>query len=159
MLLKSHLVPLIGLVILWCLLSGHYHWLLLFLGALSCLVSYGFYQKIVGQTKIAKLKVHPIKQVRYTFWLIGQIIVAGIAVIGAIFNTKKLAPQFFDVDASGLDELGRVMYANSITRTPGTVSIDVSETKIQVHGLLANSKADLMNDKMLVKVRQLAKHQ
>lgn len=153
-----HLIMLVGLATIWCLLSGHYNSLLLFLGALSCLVSYGFYQKIVGQTTIPRLKFHPLKQFRYTFWLIGEIVKSSIAVIGAIFNPKKLAPQFFDVEASGLDELGRVIYANSITRTPGTVSVNVSDTKIQVHGLLAHSKASLMTNKMRGKVRQLATH-
>ena len=155
---RRHLIAFVGLAVIWCLLSGHYTALLLSLGALSCLVSYGLYQKIVGQTKIASIRFHPWKQIIYTAWLVGEIIKSSVAVIGAIFNPKKLAPQFFDVEVSGLDETGRVIYANSITRTPGTVSVDVSETEIQVHGLLARSKAGLMDNKMLAKVRRLAEN-
>lgn len=151
---RRHLIRLVGLAAIWCLLSGHYTALLLSLGGLSCLLSYGLYHRIISKTPIPRLTFHPLRQLGYTLWLIAEIIKSNIAVIGAIFNSQKIAAQFFTVDASGLDEQGRVMYANSITRTPGTVSVDVGESQIQVHGLLARSKTDLMTNKMLVKVRQ-----
>lgn len=153
---EPRLALLIGLAVIWCLLSGHYTGLLLSLGALSCLVSYYFYQKIARQTKITRLRFHPVKQVRYTFWLLGEIIKSSVDVMGAILNPKKLSPQFFDVAVGDLDEMGRVIYANSITRTPGTVSIQVKQTEIQVHALLVSSKDGLLDNKMLTKVRQLA---
>ncbi|WP_424947729.1 Na+/H+ antiporter subunit E [Candidatus Spongiihabitans sp.] len=153
---RRHLIALVGLAAIWCLLSGHYTALLLSLGALSCLASYWVYRRVAGQTTLPRPGRRPLRHALYTAWLVGEIIKSSVAVIGAIFNPKKLAPQFFSVDASGLDETGRVIYANSITRTPGTVSVDVSETEIQVHGLLARSKAGLMDNKMLAKVRRLA---
>lgn len=156
MLLKRRLALLIGLAAIWCLLSGHYTSLLLSLGVLSCLLSYYFYQKIASQTKITRIRFHPVKQFRYTFWLLGEIIKSSIEVMVAVFNPKKLSPQFFEVEVGDLDEMGRVIYANSITRTPGTVSIEVKQTEIQVHALLVSSKDGLLDDKMLTKVRQLA---
>ncbi len=152
---KRHLAVLAGLAVIWCLLSGHYVSLLLFLGALSCLLSGGLYQKIANHTKLTRISCHPLQQFSYTCWLIAEIIKSSVNVIGAIFNVRKLSPQIFDVAVGDLDELGRVIYANSITRTPGTVSIQVSETKIRVHALMANSKDGLLDDAMLSKVRQL----
>ena len=154
--LKSHLALLAGLIVIWCLLSGHYTILLLSLGVLSCLLSYGFYQKMMRQTKNTRIRIHPIKQFRYTLWLLGEIIKSNIDVIGAILNIKKLSPQFFDVEVGDLDEIGRVIYANSITLTPGTVSVVVTQTEIRVHALLSSSKDDLLNNKMHTKIRQLA---
>ncbi len=156
MLSQHRFVLLIGLAAIWCLLSGHYRSLLLSLGALSCLVSYGFYQKIAQQTKVPRLRFHPAKQFRYTIWLLGEIIASSVDVIGAIFNSRKVSPQFFDLEVGDLDEMGRVIYANSITRTPGTVSVDVQPTTIRVHALLVSAKDELLTHKMRAKIHQLA---
>ena len=48
----------------------------------------------------------------------------------------------------GLDEIGKVIYANSITLTPGTVSVEVNESSIRVHALLASTRSDLEGNSM-----------
>jgi multicomponent Na+:H+ antiporter subunit E len=45
-------------------------------------------------------------------------------------------------------ELGRVIYANSITLTPGTVSINIDEDEIWVHALTKETAADLETGEM-----------
>ncbi len=155
MLSKHRLVLLFGLVAIWCLLSGHYSGLLLSLGGVSCLVSDWFYQKIVHQTDLNRFRFHPLKQCHYIIWLLGEIIKSNIDVIVAIFNRKKLSPQFFDVEIGDLDEMGRVIYANSITLTPGTVTIEIKQTTLHVHALLVKSRDGLLDGKMHAKVCQL----
>ena len=44
-------------------------------------------------------------------------------------------PQVVRLPVSQRTELGRVIYANSITLTPGTVSIDLDDESVLVHAL------------------------
>ncbi len=140
---------------MWCLLSGHFTAFLLVLGALSCVISYGLYRRITRQHPYQAIRFHPLQQAGYLAWLSVEIIKANVAVIGAIINPGKAASELFNVDTDGLNEQGRVTYANSITLTPGTVSTDVGRNQIQVHALLASAKDGLMDNKMRTRVRQL----
>ncbi len=51
--------------------------------------------------------------------------------------------------------VGHVAYANSITLTPGTISLDVLEKQIEVHALTAESAADLESGEMGKRVEHL----
>jgi len=50
---------------------------------------------------------------------------------------------------------GRVSFANSITLTPGTISLDVLEKEIEVHALTTESAADLKSGEMGKRVEHL----
>lgn len=149
------IIILAGLAGLWVLLSGHISVLLLGLGVLSCLFSYFFYSRVKKNSNHVKLKLNPFKQVPYVLWLIVQILKANFEVIIAILNPKKLSPEIFKVQTGDLDETAQVIYANSITLTPGTVSTKVDLQEIQVHGLLTSSKEGLLDNRMLKKVQRL----
>jgi multicomponent Na+:H+ antiporter subunit E len=152
---SRHILVLAVLAAIWCLLSGHYTGLLLGLGGLSCIAAYLVYQRIYKATSPAVLIFHPIRQLMYLLWLIIQIIRSNIDVIRTIFDRSRLAPEFFDVKTDDLDEAGQVMFANSITLTPGTVSIGISDGYIQVHGLTLASKEALADEGMKSRVEHL----
>jgi multicomponent Na+:H+ antiporter subunit E len=50
---------------------------------------------------------------------------------------------------------GRVSFANSITLTPGTISLDVLEKEIEVHALTTESATDLESGEMGKRVEHL----
>ena len=52
--------------------------------------------------------------------------------------------SLFEVTTSQKTDLGRVLYANSITITPGTVSIMVYDDRIMVHAI-SKEGADSLN--------------
>ena len=52
-----------------------------------------------------------------------------------VSSPMAIAPTVFTVTGSQRSELGRVIYANSITLTPGTVTIDLVDDKLTVHAL------------------------
>jgi len=72
-----------------------------------------------------------------SFWLIWEILKSNIDVARVIINPASARPQLVRVKASQKTVAGLVTYANFITLTPGTVSVNVDETKneILVHGL------------------------
>jgi multicomponent Na+:H+ antiporter subunit E len=55
----------------------------------------------------------------------------------------RVSPRLFDVPTSQKSDLGRVLYANSITLTPGTVSIRVCGNKITVHAIAEDVAEEL----------------
>ena len=66
---------------------------------------------------------------------------ANIDLTKRLLNPKlPINPQMIRVTASQKGDLGRVIYANSITLTPGTVSVDMQDDKIVIHAL--TSEAD-----------------
>lgn len=124
------------LFIIWLLLSGHYEPLLLSLGALSC----AFVAWIAHRMDVVDREGHPIhlswRVLIYWPWLIWQIVISNIAIARIILDPKlPIDPSLIKVRASQADDLGKVIYANSITLTPGTVSIDVRGSQIEVHAL------------------------
>ena len=62
--------------------------------------------------------------------------IVGIDVAKAILSTPMtISPTVFTVTGTQKSELGRVVYANSITLTPGTVTIDLVDDQLTVHAL------------------------
>jgi len=92
------------------------------------------------------------KAISYWPWLLLEIIKANILVAQIIIGKKKPRPLLFRTPATQKSELGQVTYANSITLTPGTVSIGVGEGMIDVHslsvGLADDLKTGVMNSKV-----------
>ncbi len=120
----------------WLLLSGHYDPLLLSLGAASCvLVAW-----IAWRMDVVDHEGFPIhlswQAVLYWPWLIFEIIKSNIDVALVILRpSMPISPTVLTVKTTQGSELGQVIYANSITLTPGTVSLRVYDDKIDVHAL------------------------
>ncbi len=129
----------IFLSLLWLLLSGHwFEPLLLGLGAASVLLVVF----IAHSKDISDREGHPVHLVLraavYWPWLLKEIVVANIDVARAILRSPMaIAPTVFTVTGSQTSELGRVIYANSITLTPGTVTIALEDDRLTVHALTA----------------------
>ena len=114
------------------------------LGALSC-VLVGW---IAHRMDVADREGHPIhltwRALLYWPWLLWEIAKSNIQVARIIMDRRlPISPRVIWVKASQPDELGHVIYGNSITLTPGTVSIDVKDHQIEVHALAEVFAADL----------------
>ena len=57
------------------------------------------------------------------------------------------------IEVKDLSELGVSIYANSITLTPGTISVETEKDKILVHYLEQNGYDDLLSGRMKKKVK------
>jgi len=91
-------------------------------------------------------------------WLVKEIILANISVVKHIWlGNKTISPTLKTIKASQKTDIGKVIYANSITLTPGTVSIALEDDKILVHALLCESIKDLETGEMDQRVTKLEK--
>ena len=55
-------------------------------------------------------------------------------------------------------EVGRVIYANSITLTPGTVSVDLDDESVMVHALSSEGVESLEEGEMDRRVRAIERN-
>lgn len=72
----------------------------------------------------------------YMAWLTFEIGKANLIVARhALAVEPKLSPKLFLVKNPPRSSVGKVIFGNSITLTPGTVTVDLREDEILVHGL------------------------
>lgn len=145
------------LALLWLLFSGKgLHPILLPLGALSvALVVYLSYR-----LKITDRDTEPtrllIPSIRYWPWLMGQIVRANLQVARRVFESpQRLSPSIATVRISQRTNIGRTIMANSITLTPGTVTLRVRDDEIDYYSLSADLVDDLNQGEMDRRVSHL----
>ena len=69
---------------------------------------------------------------------------------------RSISPTMLRVRATQRTDLGRVVFANSITLTPGTVSVDVGEDEILVHALSRDGAEELAGGEMDRRVTRMS---
>ena len=112
----------------WLLMSGIYNGLLIGFGIVSCLLCTWLSLRI-GATDREGLPTHLFARLpAYLVWLIGEIVLSNIATAKIILRGES-DPEIFEVPANQATAAGLANYANSITLTPGTVTVDIDEAK------------------------------
>ena len=72
-------------------------------------------------------------------------------------RNPKIEAQVLELDATELDALDKAVLGNSITLTPGTLTLDVHENRLLVHALTANAAEGLLEGEMKRRVAALRK--
>jgi len=141
--MKHAITMAIGLFGLWLLLSGFYdNSLLLGFGVISCVVCV----YIAARMEVVDHESVPLQLklgiVGYLLWLTTEIGKANWAVTKIILSPRmKLQQRMINVPASQKTDVGRVTFANSITLTPGTITVETEKNGFLVHAL-TNDAAD-----------------
>lgn len=125
-----------GLLGLWLVLSGHYEPLMLGFGVGTTLLVTWFAHRM----RIVDREGVPVHQfpgvLLYTAWLVKEIFVANLQVARIVLSPRlPISPTLIHFNASQRTDLGRVIYANSITLTPGTITTEVSGDDFRIHAL------------------------
>lgn len=144
------------IAVTWILWSGHFTALLLSLGFVSCLVVVLVARRMrVADREGAPLEVS-LRLVPYLPWLFWEIVKANVDVARRILHPRlPISPCIIRVKAGQKRDLGRVIYANSITLTPGTVSVDTQGETITVHALTREAAAGVQTGEMDRRVSRL----
>jgi len=142
---------LLGLLLaaVWLLFSGLYKPVLLGLGVVSVLITL----LITWRMNIVDATTHPIwaaiRYVPYWPWLGIEIIKSSFDVARRVLSpSMPISPTVVDFDSSQQTMVGRVVLANSITLTPGTVTLDVDGQRLRVHALSRDTIAALLEGEM-----------
>lgn len=122
---------------LWLLLSGHFTPLLLALGAMCAAAVVAIVMRLdVADEEGVPLQALPFVW-RFWPWLTKEIVKANIEVVRQIVSPRlAISPQWFHFMPSQRTSTGLVTHANSITLTPGTVTVEIEEDgRFLVHAL------------------------
>ena len=143
----------------WLLLSGHYDLWFMGLGFISS-ASAVFLARRMGIVDAEGLPLDLVPGLlRYAPWLFGTVIQANFDVARRILHPRlPITPTVIRVPAKQRTAPGRVSYANSITLTPGTISLEVSDDEIEVHALSVDAAEDLQSGEMGRRVVALEAH-
>lgn len=133
----------------WFMLSGHTEILMIVLGILSTLLTIFLSHRM----KIIDHESYPlhlsVRLLRYYLFLAKEIIVANVDVIKRILTPgRSISPKIITLPANQQTDLSKVIYANSITLTPGTVTLDLSGNELKVHALTNEGAEDLQTGRM-----------
>ena len=137
------------LFMLWLGLSGQLTPLMLSLGLASTL----FIVYISHRMDVIDREKYPahMTPMLIGFWafLSREIVIANIDVLRRIFKPgKNISPQMIELPLTLKSDLSRVIYANAITLTPGTVCVQLNKESITVHTLSNEAAEDLRSGRM-----------
>ena len=138
------------LFLFWLLLSGHFDPLLLGLGAASVALTVFLSHRM----NVIDHESYPLhlssKFPGYFLYLFREIVKANIDVCTRIIRWRgaSISPQMIDIQQPLETNLGAVIYANSITLTPGTVTIRLSKDSLTVHALSKDAADELASGAM-----------
>ncbi|MCB9664060.1 MAG: Na+/H+ antiporter subunit E [Alphaproteobacteria bacterium] len=146
-----HTLALAGVLALtWLLWSGHTGALLLGLGLLSVAATAALARRmgLVDGEGVPLAVVRP-GLITYLPWLLWQVVLSSIDVGRRVWaRDPGLAPRMLHVTPTQATLTGRVLYANSITLTPGTISVMMEDDDILVHALHAEAADGLASGDM-----------
>lgn len=144
------LVTFFIMFVLWILLSGKFDAFHLSLGIISCSIVAYFSADLLFETpsiKVTRLAVSWIRFVRYIPWLLYQIFLANLHLLYLSFHPKMMDlidPKIIKFRSKLRGDLSRVTFANSITLTPGTITVYVSlDGNFSVHAIDKKSREGL----------------
>ena len=145
------------LCVFWATLSGHIFWpedaYLMICGVVSCLLTTLLVARIGFLEKEGNLGRVFFRQITYLPWLLWQIVLSNWDVAKRVWRLKPdIDPALGWTPYTMKSELVTAIYANSITLTPGTVTvlIDTEKKQMLIHSISPGGISGLggMHDKV-----------
>lgn len=146
------------LFIFWIAISGTFRWPQLAVGlAVAIFVTY-FNRKL-----LITAEERPPISLRTAFWLCGymlkliyDIFIANFQVAWLVLHPRMpIEPNLVTLEVEIDQVAGRVLLANSITLTPGTLTVLADGKKFLVHALTLQSGESLKNWSLIDRIREM----
>ena len=151
------------LFLIWVVLSGKLDALHLGAGVVTALIIARSTQLLfalppaVGHS--ASRPLHDVvwlRVVRYGPWLVWQIVLSSLQIARVVLDPRlPVQPRIVSFRGGLPHTLARLTLANSITLTPGTVTLDVEGDQFEVHALTDEAARGIESDAMQRRVRPL----
>lgn len=139
------IITVVVLFCLWLLMSGIYQGFIVMLGFIAAAVAVFVVRRMddVADTGRLEIRLKILNTIGYFFWLLVEIAKSNWLVTKTILGLNPSIKQhFFKVPCTQETEVGKTTFANSITLTPGTISVEHEGEEIWVHAL-SYSEEDL----------------
>lgn len=132
----------LAMVAAWLTLSGYFIPMILTFGAISIAIVVWMCRRmgILDGETVPYLSLLPTTS--YFVWLFVEIVKANMQVVKAVLSPDlEVSPTLVKIPLNTDIDIAETMFANSITLTPGTVSVDMKPDHILVHALLEEMSA------------------
>jgi len=141
------------LSVAWLLWSGLYKPLLIGLGSLSVLVTLIFAVRMKFFEHTEGLAQMASRLPGYWLWLLGEILKSSVQVSRIVLSPSlPIQPRLVKLVSQSGDELPQVILGNSITLSPGTITIDIDENEVLVHCISEEGAQDMESGELLRRV-------
>ena len=122
---------------IWLLLSWHFDALLIAFGLATCTLAVWVGVRM-GTVDRESVPIHLVGgALLYAPWLVWEIFKSNVRVARIILAARlRVDPSIVHFRASQRTDLGRFIYANSITLTPGTVTTGIVGDDFEVHAIV-----------------------
>jgi multicomponent Na+:H+ antiporter subunit E len=144
------------LSVAWLLWSGIYKPLLLGLGVVSVVITLVFAVRMRFFDHAAGLGRMAVRLPGYWLWLLKEILVSSVHVARLVLSPSlPIQPRLVYILSEPGEELPQVILGNSITLSPGTITIDIDEKAVLVHCISESGAKDMESGELLRRISQL----
>lgn len=150
--------------ILWIVFNGRLTWEIALIGFAMTGAIYFFCNRFLGYSlkkELLFLKRLP-KLIAYYLFLVREIFKANVQVIRILLDFKRdVKPCLVLFKAKPRSPWGKAALADSITLTPGTITVDVDENRYTVHCLdesMAEGLTDSAFEKRILDIEEARRH-
>lgn len=151
---------------LWVALSGVFLDEFLVIGAITAVLAVGLSERLFQGTHEGAFSAAPprvfwyfgvtARHLLYVPWLAYQILIANVYVVYLIMHPRMpIDPSLVEFDTTLTSEAAQVTLAQSITLTPGTVTVDASDGKFLIHCLSRKTRQGIADGDIQTKVAKV----
>ncbi len=153
----SFLITAIAMFSFWILLSGEFTFILITSGIVaSLIVAYLSHDIFIGKPDIKVETRRVFKFIKYLPWLVWKVILANFEIAYLVLHPKMpIDPQIIRFETGLKTDLGIVTLANSITLTPGTITVEANKEEFVIHAIWQKSVEGIIDGEMLRKVKEI----
>lgn len=126
------------------------------LGLVSCVLVLWLTLRM-GLARNDLLGVHLLHRMpRYWVWLVWQMVLSNLQVLKLVLGPRSaLQPRVVEFEAEAGSPFALALLGNSITITPGTLTIDIDRRKVTVHCLTRETADELLEGSMNRRIAQV----
>lgn len=154
----SFIITSIIMFLFWILLSGEFNFVLILSAVVSSLlVAYLSHDLLIGEIDIRLAAIKIIRFIKYLPWLLWQIVLSNKDLVYRTLHPKMpIEPVVIEFDTPLRTEMGITILANSITLTPGTVTLEAnSKGRFIVHAIAGGPADSLLAGDMQARVKKI----
>ncbi|TSA45692.1 MAG: cation:proton antiporter [Deltaproteobacteria bacterium] len=149
------------LMLFWLILSGHYDLMHISFGVFSVilvmLMNYSLRRRLFALEEHSDaLKLSLVRLIYYVPWLLWQIVIASLQVAYIVLHPKcPIDPAVLRFKTRLGNTSSKVILGNSITLTPGTITLEIEKDEFLVHSLMDISYSGIIDGTLPGEVAKL----
>ncbi|MBU0653371.1 MAG: Na+/H+ antiporter subunit E [Proteobacteria bacterium] len=161
--LRNTIIQAVLLMVFWLILSGHYDLMHVSFGIFSVilvlLINHPLRRRLFALEEERSATLNLSRLLRLSFyipWLLIQIAVSSLQVARVVLHPKcPIDPALLRFKTKLKNVSSRVILANSITLTPGTITLEIKEDEFLVHALMDISSTAIIDGTLPGQVARL----